>query len=384
MQKIKLHLKLPKLQTVRSGHFFPKKHFKDAKCFEIHTIRKVKFLSKNSISTKPFHEFFTQIFSTIFLVKSKLSTAKKSKTTTFSRVFHPEKSTIFSGNQSWILGQKMKISNSVGGKRGNWYLYKELIVVLELDRCPKQQCEQLRMVVCTLDSVVWLERVTENHRRNRSISTHCSSSTQFGLRRCHNSYLPPEPIFFETKPFFGANFLCFSVAKCVIFWVSVNKRKINFSWIIWQNQNFPISAIFWFFLNLSNQICFSFDILIWFFLKKPTILREMILSWILNFTFLKTYFLSLLFCPRREIQKQKQTFDKGSENSWNWKKSKLFVNRKKNIHIGMTNLWSNGNFGLLHVCTSHDLLWITKRKLHKNEEEDADRKGAAAGEIVRA
>ena len=67
-----------------------------------HTIRKVKFLSKNSILTKPqhFHEFFTQFFLTIFLVKSKLSTAKNSKTRTFSRVFHPKKSTIFSGNQS--------------------------------------------------------------------------------------------------------------------------------------------------------------------------------------------------------------------------------------------------------------------------------------------
>ena len=57
--------------------------------FICHTIRKVKYLSKNSILTKPqhFHEFFTQIFFlTIFLVKSKLSTAKKYKTTTFSRV----------------------------------------------------------------------------------------------------------------------------------------------------------------------------------------------------------------------------------------------------------------------------------------------------------
>ena len=58
-----------------------------------HTILKVKFLSKNSILTKPehFHEFFIQIFLTIFLMKSKLSTAKKSKTTTFSRVSHPKK-----------------------------------------------------------------------------------------------------------------------------------------------------------------------------------------------------------------------------------------------------------------------------------------------------
>ena len=60
-----------------------------------------------------FTSFSPKIFLTIFLVKSKLSTAKKSKTTTFSRVFHPKRSTIFSGNQSRIFGQKMKISNSV-------------------------------------------------------------------------------------------------------------------------------------------------------------------------------------------------------------------------------------------------------------------------------
>ena len=83
--------------------------------YVVHTIRKVKFLSKKSILTKPqhFHEFSPKFFLTIFLVKSKLSTAKKPKTTTFSRVFHPKKSTIFSGNQSWIFGQKMKISNCV-------------------------------------------------------------------------------------------------------------------------------------------------------------------------------------------------------------------------------------------------------------------------------
>ena len=69
---------------------------------QVHTILKVKVLSKNSILTKPqhFHKFFPQIFLTIFLVKSKLSTAKMSKTTTFSRAFHPKKSTIFSRNQS--------------------------------------------------------------------------------------------------------------------------------------------------------------------------------------------------------------------------------------------------------------------------------------------
>ena len=48
----------------------------------IHTIREVKF----------FPEFFPRIFFlTIFLVKSKLSTAKKPKTTTLSRVFNNKK-----------------------------------------------------------------------------------------------------------------------------------------------------------------------------------------------------------------------------------------------------------------------------------------------------
>ena len=107
----------------------------------IHTIRKVKFLSKNSILTKNqyFHEFFTQVFFfdnfsheikavnskkvqnpniftsfslnfflSTFLVKTKLSTAKKYKTTTFSRVFHQKKSTIFSGKQSC---QQLKSAN---------------------------------------------------------------------------------------------------------------------------------------------------------------------------------------------------------------------------------------------------------------------------------
>ena len=70
---------------------------------------KIQFWQNSNIFTS----FSPNFFLTIFLVKSKLSTAKKSKTTTFSRVFHPQKSTIFSGNQSWIFGQKMKISNSV-------------------------------------------------------------------------------------------------------------------------------------------------------------------------------------------------------------------------------------------------------------------------------
>ena len=75
-----------------------------------HTIRKVKFLSKNSILTKTqhFHEFFTNFSRQIKVVNS-----KQSKPQHFHEFFTKKKSTIFSGNQSWIFGQKMKISNSV-------------------------------------------------------------------------------------------------------------------------------------------------------------------------------------------------------------------------------------------------------------------------------
>ena len=55
---------------------------------------KVKFLVKKSIFNKAYSRVV--FFGAIFLVKSKLSTAKKSKTTTFSRVLHPPKNRQFS------------------------------------------------------------------------------------------------------------------------------------------------------------------------------------------------------------------------------------------------------------------------------------------------
>ena len=82
-------------------------------CALPHYSRSQNFVQNSTLTTKKkVTSFSTKIFLTIFLVKSKLSTAKKSKTTSFSRVFHPKKSTIFSGNQSRIFGQKMKISKS--------------------------------------------------------------------------------------------------------------------------------------------------------------------------------------------------------------------------------------------------------------------------------
>ena len=90
-----------------------------------HTMIKVKFLSKNSILTKPqhFHEFFTQIFFDKFLVKSKLLTAKKSKTATFLRVFTQNNSTIFLGKSKlnfWTKNEDFEQCDSNRYLRWHW------------------------------------------------------------------------------------------------------------------------------------------------------------------------------------------------------------------------------------------------------------------------
>ena len=64
-----------------------------------------KFFSEKLVKMLEFCQYFDRacrlktilvLFCTIFLVKSKLSTAKRSKTTTFSRVFHPKPTCNFS------------------------------------------------------------------------------------------------------------------------------------------------------------------------------------------------------------------------------------------------------------------------------------------------
>ena len=93
--------------------------------FLIHTIRKVKFLSKNSILTKPHHftSFSPKFFLTIFLVKSKLSTAKKSKTTTFSRVFHPKKIDFLGKSKLnfWTKNEDFKQCDALRAVRGRQF-----------------------------------------------------------------------------------------------------------------------------------------------------------------------------------------------------------------------------------------------------------------------
>ena len=110
-----------KIKLVNFSHLFRKHQKRPETIFWMNEFSLCTLFKKSNICPKIqfwqypniFTSFSTNIFLTIFLVKSKLSTAKKSKTTTFSRVFLPKKSTIFSGNQSWIFGQEMKISNSV-------------------------------------------------------------------------------------------------------------------------------------------------------------------------------------------------------------------------------------------------------------------------------
>ena len=84
----------------------------------IHTIRKVKFLSKNSILTNPniFKSIYPKFFGQFFSWNHSRQQLISPKPQHFREFFTPKKSTIFSGNQSWIFGQKMKISNSVKGR----------------------------------------------------------------------------------------------------------------------------------------------------------------------------------------------------------------------------------------------------------------------------
>ena len=114
------------------------------KCHNLwHTIIKVEFLSKNSILTKPqhFHEFFIQKFFGNFSRESKLSTAKKSKTKAFSRVFHPNKLTIFFGKSTLNFWTKNEDFEQCGWrsyllffKKDCWGVY---LVDLELSKWTK-------------------------------------------------------------------------------------------------------------------------------------------------------------------------------------------------------------------------------------------------------
>ena len=74
-------------------------------------------------------------------MKSKLSTAQKSKTTTFSRVFHPPKMDNFLGKSKlnfWSFRQKMKISNDQHSQ------YDSMIQVLGV----KEKSEQAWKDIC--------------------------------------------------------------------------------------------------------------------------------------------------------------------------------------------------------------------------------------------
>ena len=81
-----------------------------------HTIRKAKFLSKTSILIKPqdFHAIFTPNFFDNFSRENKVVNSYTVQNHNIFTSYSPKKkSTIFSGNQSGIFGQKMKVLNSV-------------------------------------------------------------------------------------------------------------------------------------------------------------------------------------------------------------------------------------------------------------------------------
>ena len=101
------------------------KHSQDF--FTTHYYKSQIFVQKFIFDKKPtfsrdFHpKFFWQFFSWNQSCQQLISP----KPQHFHEFFTPKKSTIFSENQSWIIGQKMKISNSVQ-KCFNFVLVMEL------------------------------------------------------------------------------------------------------------------------------------------------------------------------------------------------------------------------------------------------------------------
>ena len=147
----------------------------DMNCQKIHTIVVQKF----NFDKKPniFTSFSTKFFLTIFLVKSKLSTAKMSKTTTFSQVFHHEKSTSSSRNPSWIFEQKWRF-------RTVWFLRLFLFVDFGfLDRFITQG-------VFEKCSKIWLKAIWTKSKSSRhlvflkQLLVVLSPTTTFWVAKC--------------------------------------------------------------------------------------------------------------------------------------------------------------------------------------------------------
>ena len=96
--------------------------------------------------------FFLTIFFDNFLVNSKLSTAKKSKTTTFSRVFHPK-----------------KIDNFLGKSKLNFWTKNE-----DFEQCVKRNCHVTKCSSWDLK---------EPHRKNRQSSSSKKLACNFSYQK---------------------------------------------------------------------------------------------------------------------------------------------------------------------------------------------------------
>ena len=81
-----------KISALQSGH--------------LHSFEGICLILTHYSKSQIFVQEFKKKILTIFLVKSKLSTAKKSKTTTFSRVFHQKKIDNFLGKSKLIFWAK--------------------------------------------------------------------------------------------------------------------------------------------------------------------------------------------------------------------------------------------------------------------------------------
>ena len=120
-------------------------------CF-VKIFRQIKGISALLECKQTFTKFFWQIFSW----NQSCQQLKSAKPQHFHEFFHPKKSTIFSGNQSWIFGQKMKISNSVVDETSNfWGNFQILWINFQL-MVSKSCCPQMSLTHLPSESVMLL------------------------------------------------------------------------------------------------------------------------------------------------------------------------------------------------------------------------------------
>ena len=116
--------------------------------------------SKSQIFVQHFHEFSPKILLAIFFVKSNLSAAKKSKTTTFSRIFSLKFLTIFLVKSKLPTAKKSKITTFSPKKFDNFLGKSKLNfrTKMKISNSVEMQAEEDAFLIFFRHILYWLNQ----------------------------------------------------------------------------------------------------------------------------------------------------------------------------------------------------------------------------------